>query len=178
MASEVTYVEMSEFEKLKKDFKKLQKQVKKMQKQLNMSDDPEKPKRENGFSKPTVITSELAQFLGLKEGELIARTEVTKRINGYVKENNLQDSNNKRIILLDDKLKALINPPDDVELTFFNLQKYIKHHYPTVKSATKEDTPPKSTELKIELNSSPEVTPKAGDEDKKKVVKKKVVKKN
>ena len=44
----------------------------------------------NGFSKPGPVSDKLREFLGLKEGELIARTEVTKKITSYCQENNLQ----------------------------------------------------------------------------------------
>ena len=44
----------------------------------------------SGFVKPALISNELAAFLGAPEGSEMARTEVTKRINQYVKAQNLQ----------------------------------------------------------------------------------------
>ena len=130
--TQTDFVSRSEFDTLMKSFKKLQKQMRKVMKQVKHIEVPEEDKVEkkpSGFAKPTKISAELAKFLCMSEDEEIARTEVTKRINKYVKEHGLQNQENKRVIILDDTLKKLINPPDDVQLTFFNLQRYIKHHY-------------------------------------------------
>jgi len=137
--STVEFVTKSEYDELLKNVKKMQKQLRKVMKHFKEIDvDEAKPKKLSGFAKPTSVSAELANFLGLHENELIARTEVTKRINTYVKEHNLQNSENKREIVLDETLKALINPPDDIQLTFFNLQKYIKHHYTEFQPAKEE----------------------------------------
>lgn len=92
--------------------------------------DPNAPPRApSGFAKPTSVSKELSTFLGLPDGEEIARTDVTKRINVYVKEHNLQNPADKRELVLDDTLQTLLNPPDGETVTFFNLQKYMKPHY-------------------------------------------------
>jgi chromatin remodeling complex protein RSC6 len=90
--------------------------------------DPNKPP--SGFAKPGPISPELAKFLGLPKDELIARTEVTRKITEYCKKNDLQKKEDGRHILPDKALKKLLNINDGEELTFFNLQKYMKVHYP------------------------------------------------
>ena len=90
--------------------------------------DPNKPP--SGFAKPGPVSKELANFLGLKDGELIARTEVTKKITEYCKQHNLQKAEDKRTINVDSALKKLLRVKKGEELTFFNLQKYMKVHYP------------------------------------------------
>lgn len=90
--------------------------------------DPNKPP--SGFAKPGPVSKELATFLGLKEGELIARTEVTKKITEYCKKHKLQKVEDKRTINVDSTLKKLLRVKKGEELTFFNLQKYMKVHYP------------------------------------------------
>ena len=90
--------------------------------------DPNKPP--SGFAKPGPISNELAKFLGMKNNELIARTEVTKRITQYCKEHNLQKEEDKRTIHADATLRGLLKLKKGDELTFFNLQKYMKIHYP------------------------------------------------
>ena len=90
--------------------------------------DPNKPP--SGFAKPGPVSDELRKFLSLKEGELIARTEVTKRITEYCKERNLQKEEDKRTIFADAGLRKLLRLKKGDELTFFNLQKYMKIHYP------------------------------------------------
>jgi len=83
----------------------------------------------NGFSKPGPISPELRKFLEL-EDELIARTEVTKRITSYCQKHKLQKESDKRIILPDKVLSKLLNVPKGEVLTYFNLQKYMKVHFP------------------------------------------------
>lgn len=90
--------------------------------------DPNKPP--SGFAKPGPVSDELRSFLGLGNDELIARTEVTKKITEYCKEHNLQKAEDKRSIKTDAALKKLLRLQKGDELTFFNLQKYMKVHYP------------------------------------------------
>lgn len=90
--------------------------------------DPNKPP--SGFAKPGPISPELAKFLGLPKDELIARTEVTRKITKYCKEHNLQKAEDGRQINPDKALTKLLNLKSGDELTFFNLQKYMKVHYP------------------------------------------------
>jgi chromatin remodeling complex protein RSC6 len=91
----------------------------------------DKPQRApSGFAKPALISDELCSFLGKSPGTEMARTEVTKYLTSYIKEHELQDQANKRKILPDDKLKKLLNLQPSDEVTYFNLQKYMKVHFP------------------------------------------------
>uniref|UniRef100_A0A6C0CQ65 DM2 domain-containing protein n=1 Tax=viral metagenome TaxID=1070528 RepID=A0A6C0CQ65_9ZZZZ len=83
----------------------------------------------SGFVKPTLISEELASFLSKPKGTEMARTEVTKEINAYIRANKLQDPKNGRIILADAKLSKLLSLKKDDELTYFNLQKYMSPHF-------------------------------------------------
>ena len=97
--------------------------------------DPNRPKRPpSGFAKPALISTELCNFLSVPDGTEMARTEVTKHLTTYIKEHNLQDQENKRRILPDSALQSLLNVGAGDELTYFNLQKFMKVHFP--KSAT------------------------------------------
>ena len=91
---------------------------------------------QGGFAKPALISKELCTFLGKPSGTEMARTEVTKHLTSYIKEHNLQDQENKRRILPDAALKKLLNLKANDEVTYFNLKKYIKVHFPKPKSAT------------------------------------------
>jgi len=84
--------------------------------------------RPSGFEKPTLISDELAVFFGRDIGTLMARTDVSKQIHEYVVQQKLQNEKNRRIIHPDAKLKKLLNVNND-ELTYFNLQKYLKFHF-------------------------------------------------
>ena len=83
----------------------------------------------SGFVKPTLISNELAGFLGKPEGTEMARTEVTREINAYIREHKLQDKDNGRKIIADKKLTGLLKLKKDDELTYFNLQKYMSPHF-------------------------------------------------
>tara|TARA_Y100001954_G_C15727727_1_gene561615 strand:- start:417 stop:1004 length:588 start_codon:yes stop_codon:yes gene_type:complete len=91
-------------------------------------------KEPSGFAKPTEISPELRKFLGVPENTLLARTDVTKRITDYISEHKLQNPENKREILFkkDKAFQKLINMEAETkdELTYFNLQRCIKHHFP------------------------------------------------
>ena len=88
-----------------------------------------KPRKPSGFVKPTDITPELAKFLGKDKGVMMARTEVTREINKYIREHKLQDPSNGRIIKPDASLRKLLNVKAKDELTYFNLQKYMSPHF-------------------------------------------------
>ena len=83
----------------------------------------------SGFVKPTLISNELAGFLGKPEGSEMARTEVTREINTYIREHKLQDKDNGRKIIADKKLTSLLKLQKGDELTYFNLQKYMSPHF-------------------------------------------------
>jgi len=83
----------------------------------------------SGFVKPTLISNELAAFLGKPEGSVLARTEVTREVNAYIRNQKLQDKDNGRKINPDAKLLKLLKLKKGEELTYFNLQKYMAAHF-------------------------------------------------
>jgi len=101
---------------------------KKMKVKVKRVKDPNAPL--SGFQKPLKVSPELHKFLSLPDTELIARTEVTKAINAYCKKHGLQKEEDKRTINPDKVLTKLLRIGKGEELTFFNLQKYLKPHYP------------------------------------------------
>jgi chromatin remodeling complex protein RSC6 len=101
---------------------------KKMKGRVKRVVDPNKPP--SGFAKPGPVSAELSKFLKLGKDDLIARTEVTKRITQYCQEHGLQKKEDKRTIHPDKTLRDLLRLKKGDELTFFNLQKYMKVHYP------------------------------------------------
>ena len=90
----------------------------------------------SGFVKPTRISDELAKFLGKTVGTEMARTEVSKEINAYIREKGLQDKENGRKIHPDASLAKLLALGSGDELTYFNLQRYMKHHFVKEVAAT------------------------------------------
>jgi hypothetical protein len=90
---------------------------------------PTTERRPSGFVAPTLLSDELATFLGKPVGTMMARTDVSKLMNKYITDNSLQDKQNGRVINPDAKLRKLLRLPNGEELTYFNLQKYMKHHF-------------------------------------------------
>lgn len=108
--------------KANKKFKNYIKQNKKLKNRGN--------KQPSGFAKPTKISNELCNFLNKPDGTEMARTEVTQQLIKYIKEQNLQNNENKKIIQPDEKLTALLDiNSKDTELTYFNLQSFMNKHF-------------------------------------------------
>ena len=109
--------------------KKWSRELKLAQKQSNKRKKKAGNRAPSGFVKPTLISPELASFLEKPTGSEMARTEVTRDINKYIRANNLQDKANGRKINPDAKLAALLKIGKTDELTYFNLQKYMSPHF-------------------------------------------------
>jgi upstream activation factor subunit UAF30 len=117
--------------------KKWTREVKAAQKQSSKRKRKTGNRAPSGFVKPTKISDELASFLGKDKGTEMARTDVTREINTYIRAHKLQDKENGRKINPDTKLATLLKLKKTDELTYFNLQKYMSPHFAkAVKEAT------------------------------------------
>jgi len=127
---------MDSFEKEARQSKyEIKKVMKSVEKKLKSKKRKVDPNREpSGFAKPALLSDELCKFLKLEKGSKMARTEVTQKVNEYIKENKLQNQENKKKISPDKVLTNLLNVTDKDDLTYFSMQKYLKDHFP------KEDT--------------------------------------
>lgn len=117
---------------IQQNIKQLEKSVKKQMKGLKKEVTKTKNKgnrQPSGFAKPSKVTKELCEFMNKAEGSEIARTEVTRALVAYIKENKLENTTNSKIISPDDKLKVLLGLDDTQELTYFNIQKYMNKHF-------------------------------------------------
>lgn len=115
-------------EKLTADLKALHRDVRKIR---QVVEDPTGEKadlrsKNNGFKKPMDIDDALRSFLGLEAGAQISRSDVTKAIDAYAVANNLK---NGKVITMDEKLKALLNPPEGTEVSYLKLQHFLAPHY-------------------------------------------------
>jgi chromatin remodeling complex protein RSC6 len=118
---------------LKTEFRSLEKKASRELKTAAKASHKRKRKTGNrspsGFVKPTLISDELAAFLGKGKGTQMARTEVTREINAYIRANQLQDKTNGRRINADTNLASLLKLASGEELTYFNLQRYMSPHF-------------------------------------------------
>jgi len=112
------------------------------------------PNRPTGFKKPIEISTELAKFLKVEPGTKMSRTDVTKAINIYIKEHDLQNPQAKREFDLNKSpagkaLFKLLNPTGEAAVSYFNLQRWLAPHFPkpppaetAAAPAAAADTPP------------------------------------
>lgn len=80
----------------------------------------------SGFTAPTGLSEELCKFLGKPAGTMMARTEVTKELNQYIKANKL---NSGRDIMPNTELAKLLRSKNTDTVTYFNLQRFMKPHF-------------------------------------------------
>ena len=138
----------------------------------NKLDDPEGIKaaersKNNALNRPYKITSELADFLEVPHDSEFSRSSVTKMVTAYIREHNLKDPENARAILVnnDAKLSALLKVPDDVRLTYQNIQTYLTPHYikpekPAAPAPEPELKPEPETEVTESKSKAPAKTVK------------------
>jgi chromatin remodeling complex protein RSC6 len=120
---------VAELKRLEKRVARLQKEADKRRrrsKKVPVEGEEVKPRKPSIFELPTPLSDDLCGFLGVSKGSKESRSNVTKAITTYVKENNLK---NKHNITPDAKLKGLLGVKDGETLTYFNLQRYLNRHY-------------------------------------------------
>lgn len=117
---------------IQQQVRQLEKNIKKQMKGLKKEVTKSKNKgnrNPSGFAKPSKVTNELCYFMKKEKDTEIARTEVTRALVTYIKENKLENKENSKIICPDEKLKALLDLDESQELTYFNIQKYMNKHF-------------------------------------------------
>jgi len=117
---------VTESKRLEKKSGKVQKVADKRRRRAKVEGDASKPARVSIFQIPVKISPELCAFMGRPAGSEESRSNVTKYVTTYVKENNLK---NKHDINPDAKLRSLLRVPTTDKLTYFNLQKFLNVHY-------------------------------------------------
>ena len=114
---------------LEKEFNYVVKQISKQKKNRRSENRPL-----SGFAMPSLLTDELYTFLKIEHGTLVPRKDVTRMINEYITSNNLRDEADKRRIMPNEELKQIFKCDGSEQITYFNLQTYMKHHF--IKSTT------------------------------------------
>jgi chromatin remodeling complex protein RSC6 len=116
-------VSLKAYEKLLKKVKSGIKKVEPKEKKAVARSQP------SGFNMPLQITDELASFSSWDPSVPKSRTDVTKLLCKYVKENNLQNPEHRKTILPDDNLCRILRYDREKEppLTYSTMQRYIGH---------------------------------------------------
>lgn len=83
----------------------------------------------NSFITPRLISEEMCSFMGLPIKSQRSQTDVTKFISGYVNSHSCFDPTFKRRIFPDTKLAKLLRVTDKDEVTYLNLQTYLRPHF-------------------------------------------------
>jgi len=160
---------IKDVDKQSREFDKLRNKKSRNRSERKASDTP------SGITKPVSISDELARFLGVEPGTLVPRNEVTKGVSAYVRKYELSDPQNKQKFLPGDKpegevLMKLLGNPDEA-VTYFNLQRYLKHHYLPMnvpesdasKASTSSSTTKKADIEPVAVEVSAPITPVASE---------------
>ena len=134
--------EIQELRKMQRDHEHALKDASKKSRRKKVRDE-NSTKKPSGFASPVVVSDELYAFLapfGVKNGDPIARTDVTRYITTYIKDNDLQNPEHRREIVPDAALKKLFGPamehkdPNNASsplvYTYLKLQRYLSQHFP------------------------------------------------
>ena len=116
---------------INKDIKTFEKLINKLVKNyIKKETKPKKPRKKSGIALPVSISNELCEFMGIEQGSKLARTQVTQYLSSYIKDNNLINPENKKIIIPNEKLAKLLGEDiNNIELTYFNIQTYMNKHF-------------------------------------------------
>ena len=118
----------TELTALKNKLSRQEKAFKRFKKSL-IPEEEKKERKPSGFAKPSFLSDELCDFLKVDYQIELPRTEVTKRILKYVKDNKLQNQDERKFINLDPALTKLLKPAKGFKTSYFNIQKLLKDHY-------------------------------------------------
>lgn len=124
LQNELKFIQ-KKFMMLKKDYTKVISIKNKLEEKKNK----QKLKLQSGFVKPRHLSNEMTDFLEVPRGTMLGRNEVTSRINQYIVKNDLRDAEDRRVILPNPELRKLLNVDESENITYFNLQKFMKGHF-------------------------------------------------
>jgi chromatin remodeling complex protein RSC6 len=135
------------------------KRVDRTRKRRPASDDPNR--KLSGFARPSELSDQLCAFLGVERSTQMARTNVTRLVCKYIKDNNLNSEGNRRSIDFSKPgaaaLKDLLQPESGAVVTYFNLQRYLKPHIVSVPASTSATPTPTPTPT-VTVTATPSVS--------------------
>jgi chromatin remodeling complex protein RSC6 len=109
-------------------------------------------KNPSGFNKPGPVPQKIKDLLHLDSAVELPRTQITKLIYGYIKEHNLQKPTDKRVIIPNTEIRNLfgISDTDTTEISFYNIQTYIKKLYPTTAQTSEQAPTPTPAPVQVQ----------------------------
>jgi chromatin remodeling complex protein RSC6 len=118
------------YESMKTKQKNLMKVLEKVKHKMTRPSKPKQNRKPCGFARPTPVSKDMCEFLKVKEGTEVSRTTVTRALIDYIKENKLQQTENKKQINPDETLYKLFGEEARSQtLTYFTMQKFVNHHF-------------------------------------------------
>lgn len=139
--------EVQELRKMQRDHESALREASKKKKRVTREDGA--PRKPSGFAIPVVVSDTLYDFLGqygVKRGEPISRPEVTRHINAYIKQHDLQNPENRREVLPDATLKKIFgeardrrdpnDPSSPFVYKYLQMQRLISSHFPKKQPAS------------------------------------------
>lgn len=143
-----------ELKVIKKELDKTHgKEIKNCKKKKKSDPNVKSNKEPSGFNKPALVPNEFCkQPWGCEVGDMIPRTQLTKMVYDYIKDNDLQDPADKRIIHPDTNVKTLFHLEDGVDLEFKTFQTYMAKLYKKTKSENENKVVP---EKEVEIAKPP-----------------------
>lgn len=136
-------LEVHEMRRMQRDHELALRDASKRGKKRRPREEGAEPRKPSGFASPVVVSDELYGFLsqfGVKKGDLVARTDVTRHITAYIKQQDLQNPEARREIVPDTVLRKLFGPAEEHRIqgdasspkvyTYLKLQRYLSHHFP------------------------------------------------
>ena len=111
--------------------RELQTEVKSLHKLCKTACKPKKVKKHTVMHDPMKISPELLKYLNKEPGTNLTKSECMKLVSNRVKEEKLQNNDNKRQFTPNKKLAKILNMPANSikSITFVELNKYLAHHY-------------------------------------------------
>ena len=118
------------YDEMKSRQKSLAKMLQKVRQKLNKPVKTKPPRKPCGFARPTPVSNDMCKFLGVPENTKVSRTTVTRALIQYIKDNKLQNQENKKQIQPDETLYKLFGESARTQqLTYFTMQKFVNHHF-------------------------------------------------
>ena len=119
----------TDIQKISATARHLQLTVKELQRHVKNACKPKKVKKHTVMHDPMTVSAELLKFLKKPADTKMTKSETMKAVSTHIKENKLQNEDNKRQFTPDKKLAKILKMNPIKSITFVELNKYLSHHF-------------------------------------------------